>query len=1259
MLPMNLASLSKNPWMRRGVGCAIGILLAWVFCWALVPPLLKHLIASRGSEALGRQVSVAEVDFRPWSLELTLRDLVIRTMDGDAEQLAVERLYIDMELQSLVHLAPVLDALVIERPHLLLTHTQPGHYDIDDLIALAGKPSDPGATPLRYALHNLRLVDGALDFRDTVAGHDHHLTALQLGLPFLSNFDSGRAVQVQPQLAFQLNGTAFDWSAQATPFADNRQAQVQLSMARLDLAPFLPYWPRVLPVRLAEGQIEADLKLEFTQLPRQTLVLSGTLAAHEVRLVDAKGDPLLAFPSLAVDLTALQPLQRSVQVRSVRWEGPSLDLLRDAQGQLAWLKPSAPASGSSDVKAAGRGDAKPDSAASADGDWKVQVDRIELQHGRVKWRDEGTLPAAVVAASDLALQVDALHWPMREPARFRGSVVLAGAAEDGAGAAGQARRKGMAGGGTVAPSGGRLDFEGQGTDRAAAVALRADGVPLALAGPYLARYLNPSLQGRLSLVGGLGWRAPDLALQLGRLTVDDLRLKQGEQDLLAWDRLNLGEARVDLARQALSVESLTLSGPRTTVSRDRQGHWMFESWLKPQEEGASKPVRAAEAPSVRPAQTPGWQWRLGQLAVRDGRLAWRDGSAVMAHKSGGVALEVSSLQLQAGPFSGGGNGLGADPVELQVGARLGALVAAGVAGEPGRIDYKGRLRPAPFSTQGRLEIVRLPLHALEPYFGDVLNLELPHADASFRGGVEVAAGSGGTTVRVKGDGALEDVRANSVLAQVGTDAGPPTSDELLSWKALSLRGIDLSLQPDKPLSLGIGETALSDFYARVVINDQGHINLQNLVRSSTPASAPTNGTGEAQGGQASAPPAQAVASPPVIRMGPISLLNGRVLFSDRFVRPNYSASLSELTGRLGAFSSAPEAGSAGLADLDLRGRAEGTASLEVSGKLNPLATPLALDIQGKVRELDLPPLSPYTIKYAGHGIERGKLSVNVAYKIDPQGRLNASNNIILNQLSFGEQVEGAPASLPVKLAVALLADRDGVIDINLPISGSLNDPDFRLAPIVGRLLLNLVAKAVTAPFSLLANAFSGGHSESNEVVFAAGAADLSPEAGLRLDKIAKALLDRPALKLTVVGQVNAQVEREGYRRQQLVQMMWAEKRRQAVLGGHQGAEVAPVTVAEQPMLLKAVYQRADVPKPRNLLGLAKDLPVPEMEALLLSSVPVSDELMQALAVQRGVVVRDYLLGQGVPVNRLFLGAAKVQRQEGAWTPSAELLLETR
>ena len=121
-----------------------------------------------------------------------------------------------------------------------------------------------------------------------------------------------------------------------------------------------------------------------------------------------------------------------------------------------------------------------------------------------------------------------------------------------------------------------------------------------------------------------------------------------------------------------------------------------------------------------------------------------------------------------------------------------------------------------------------------------------------------------------------------------------------------------------------------------------------------------------------------------------------------------------------------------------------------------------------MRDLELPPLTPYAVKYAGHGIERGKLSVDVNYKVLPNGQLTASNRLVLNQLTFGEPVEGAPNSLPVKLAVALLADRQGVIDLDLPISGSLNDPQFRLGPVIGRIIVNLIGKALTSPFSLLA-----------------------------------------------------------------------------------------------------------------------------------------------------------------------------------------------
>jgi hypothetical protein len=401
--------------------------------------------------------------------------------------------------------------------------------------------------------------------------------------------------------------------------------------------------------------------------------------------------------------------------------------------------------------------------------------------------------------------------------------------------------------------------------------------------------------------------------------------------------------------------------------------------------------------------------------------------------------------------------------------------------------------------------------------------------------------------------------------------------------------------------------------------------------------------------------------PAIVNFGPVSLLGGRVDFSDRFIQPNYSADLTELTGKLSAFSSQAPNGVVQLADLELRGRAQGTATLEVLGKINPLAKPLALDITGKVRDLELPPLSPYSARYAGYGIERGKLSVDVSYQVQPDGKLSANHKIVLNQLKFGDAVPNAKDTLPVKLAVALLADRHGVIDINLPVSGSLSDPQFRLGPIVFKLIVNLIVKAVTAPFSLLANVLGGGGEELSVVNFAAGSATLSPEARAGLDKVAKALLERPALNMTVVGSASLAHEREAYKRVQLQALILAEKRRGGVLNGATTDQTQALAVSDEdyPVLLKAVYKRADFPKPRNLIGLTKDIPVPEMEALLLANLSVTESAMRALAEQRGVAVRDYLASLKLPMERLFLGASKAVPDDAKWQPRAELNLATQ
>jgi hypothetical protein len=367
--------------------------------------------------------------------------------------------------------------------------------------------------------------------------------------------------------------------------------------------------------------------------------------------------------------------------------------------------------------------------------------------------------------------------------------------------------------------------------------------------------------------------------------------------------------------------------------------------------------------------------------------------------------------------------------------------------------------------------------------------------------------------------------------------------------------------------------------------------------------------------------------------------------------------LSDLNGKLSAFASQTPEGTVQLADLELSGRAEGTATLEVLGKINPLATPIALDIQGHVRNLELPPLSPYAARYAGYLIERGKFSVDVAYKVQPDGQLTAENKLMLNQLQFGDAVPDAENSLPVKLAVALLSDRHGVIDINLPVTGSLNDPQFRVGPIVFKLIVNLITKALTAPFSLLANALGGGDDELSMVSFVPGTSELSPQAAAGLNKVAQALADRPSLKMTVVGTASLAVEQEAFKQAQLMHLITAERRRVAVLSGAvTTTQAVRDTDPDYPALLKAVYKRADFSKPRNLIGMTKDLPVPDMQTLMLANLPVTESAMKTLAVQRGVVVRDYLAGLKLPTERLFLGAAKAVTPDATWQPRAELNL---
>lgn len=1275
---MDAASIKQNKWVRRGVVALLVLLAFWVVAWLAVPPIAKSQIQKIASEKLGRQVTVGKIDFKPWTLELTLNDLRIATADGSKSQVAIARIYADAELQSIFRFAPVIDTVTVDAPAILLTHLADGKYDIDDILAKlsAGPPSDPNAKPARFAVYNIAINGGSVDFDDQTVKRKHELRDFVLKVPFLSNLDSKRDINTEPKLAFVLNGSKFDSAAFTAPFSDSRKTDAQVQFKGLDLVPYLGYMPGGLPVRLQAGSLDADLKIAFEHGATNGLKITGTVEAHATKVADARGRDLLGFESLKLALADVRPLESVFHLSEIALVNPQLAVARDAAGQLNLLATD-PTTGATEKVAP-----LPAAAASAPAGkpaekpvLKVQVDKLALSGGRIGWRDETVKPAAAIDVTALGFDVTGVTWPMEKPAEFSGSTAIAGAS---------------------------LKFKGRATDKVADVQTEVDALPLSLAAPYLAQSLEPTLDGKLSGQIDIAWAQPDLKFKARRLSADGLALTQAKTALASVGRFELVDAEADMTKHTLNVASFTATNPKVRIERDNEKHWMFERWLKAPAgaDGAKQADAKVAAPKPAAAETPQpgantkpWALTIGTLAVDNGSLSYSDKASATP-----VAVEVTAFKLNAQKISPN-----TDVVSpLQVSGRIGS---AGRSADPGRFDYKGNIVLKPLAAEGRLEVASFPAHAFKAYYADALNVDIRRAFASYRGTVRYATLPAGMSIKLAGDTALDDFRANSVsLTQSpGFDRN---TNQLLSWKTLSLRGLQVSMAPNAAPSVDVRETTLTDFFARVIVDPTGRLNLLNLTKkgeaeadaaavattgdastrkgpggtTTTTRAAPAKPSGgapvsaEAMVGGAPEPARPAAtttaqAAPavpaadsklaPVINFGPMSLVNGKIDFTDLFVKPNYSADLSELTGKLSSFSSSPPKGEGGrpaLADLELRGKAQQTAALEITGKLNPLVKPIELDITAKMRDLDLAPLSPYSVRYAGHGIERGKMSMDVTYKVAPDGQLTATNKLVLNQLQFGEEVAGAPASLPVRLAVALLADRNGVIDVDLPLSGSLNDPQFSIGPLIWKAVVNLIVKAVTAPFSLLTGGLGGGSGESSAITFEAGASDLSPAAKEGLDKVAKALTDRPTLQMTVVGTSSLDKERDAYQRQRVRQLTYAEKRRAAVRGGQTGTDIPPVTDAEYPALLTAVYKRADITKPRNLVGLAKDLPLKDMENLLFASVPVDEESMRQLAVERGAAVRDYLLAKKVPSERLFLGAVRTTASGSDWKPGAELSL---
>lgn len=695
-------------------------------------------------------------------------------------------------------------------------------------------------------------------------------------------------------------------------------------------------------------------------------------------------------------------------------------------------------------------------------------------------------------------------------------------------------------------------------------------------------------------------RSPELKLTgravLKNLTLVDLR----KSKLLRLPTLSVDLASVEPFVPAVHLAQIALSAPELVVRRDKQGKINLLTLVETDKK-STQPA-AAEKPAGGAEKKKPLALLVDHLLVDKANVTFIDEQPAQP-----VRLSLSPLTVNVSGFS------------LKKGDRA-DLDLALVLDKKTNLSAKGPFGIDPLSAELALDVKNLAIRSFQPYFPETIQMDVTRG-AIFTTGKCSLTMDNQNKPRVTYAGNLS-VRDLATLDKA-------QARDFLKWKQLNFQTLTAGYNP---LFVNVREISLADFFAKIVINPGGGTNIQDIFGASKkePAAAeksepaPPSATETAKSGQ----------TPPDIRIGRVRFAGGTVDFADRNIKPNYAVTMLNLSGSVTGLSSQEIS----RAKVALKGNLGYGSPIDISGAINPLKKDLFADIKISFKDIEMSPVTPYTNRYLGYPITKGKLNFDVAYLIDKR-KLTAENKIFFDQLTFGDKVESPEAiKAPVPLAVSLLTDRNGQINLDVPLSGSLDDPKFKIWPLVWQVLVNLITKAVTSPFSLLSS-LTGGGEEMSFVEFDYGSAVLPEADGKKMTALAKALYDRPQLKLEITGFADTAKDKEALAKARFDRLLKTQKLKETVAKGDAAVPLEEVSIApaEYEKYLTLAYKAGDFPKPRTALGLLKTLPPAEMEKRLRDAIVIADGDLDQLAANRAQTVRELLLKDGkIEPARLFL-----------------------
>lgn len=948
------------------------------------------------------------------------------------------------------------------------------------------------------------------------------------------------------------------------------------------------------------------------------------VSAREVQAHDARGRQWLTLAGLDIDVCGCSAWQRALVVESVAIDAPAVALERDARGVLTLPIPPG------------------DDTAPARPAPPLRIDAVRVRGGVLSLDDQALAAPVSIALRDITLTGQALTTrpgPDAAPARIQLDATLPDAA-------------------TLAVHG-TLGLMPLSAD----VELNVHRLGLPRYAPWLPPGPAGALRsGKADVTARLAYGPPGATVRDARVTLRDLALADAQgETVLAVPAAAVQDISADLAARRARAGAVQVDGLRATLRRDAAGTVNLLAMLMPgadaspgasagEPPGSATPnadtqspatTPAPPAPATEPAPIPptapeaetappppppaapetetaaspappaapedaapaaatssppatngAWQFEVGEVRLNAGPVTWTD-AATDPPFALGIAQASASVRGYASAT--------AEPLPVSVQATLDG---------GGTLGADGSVAPDASAVTASVTVEGVPLALAQPYLGAAAHLELSAGTADAKGTL---------TWRAKDPRATPNFNGTATI--LALDLHDTRRDErLLAWKRLRARDISAT-----PGAVDIGRITLDAPWFRYRIDPDGQSNLRGLARA-----APAAGPGTAAPPVAASAPDPAPAPvDPTVRVGALRVRAGTLEFADQTLNPNFAVTIDKLAGTLRDLSTAPGTTTTGTLD----GQVDGYAPAQVQATVTPRPEGLQAQFGLRFRDIEMSTFSPYSGKFAGYRIRRGTLDLDLQYTLE--GRvLEGDNRIVLDQLELGEQVDPeAAGSLPLGLAIALLRDSRGVIDLNLPVRGDLSDPQFDYRALIGKALRGALRKIVTAPFAFLGSLL-GGEKPPQSVTFAPGEGTLAPRQAEALTRLAQALVERPGVRVVVSGAAGRKEDARAL----------ASARLDALLAASD---------ADEPwQRLRELYRERfdadpedDLPEPPPGTEPTRDerraAAFAHARTRLTATLMPDDAALEALAQARAHAVMSTLTGAGVAAERLEPGAARI------------------